>query len=196
MLSTRCGRKIEKQRDKTTPCHNTQLGSRFTFLTLLRRERRRTDPERTFFLSVSVRSSVRRRHGLRNSHLSRACEALQHCVFSHFSFHTCGGENEKTQTARLFRKKRRADRHHELPSVWVSIVCEARIAKLPPVTSMRMCYSVQRRCLQGRSGSRPPCSCECSANATQGLVSCMTLCKNIPPPPPPPKKKETRPGLI
>ena len=80
-----CGRKIENK-DKTTPCHNTQLESRFTFLTLLRRKRRRTDPERTFFLAVSVRSSAR--HGLRNSHLSRVCEALQRCVFSHFSFHT------------------------------------------------------------------------------------------------------------
>ena len=34
-----------EQRDKTTPCHNTQLESRFTFLTLLRRERRQTDPD-------------------------------------------------------------------------------------------------------------------------------------------------------
>ena len=117
-------------------------------------------------------------------------------VFSATSLSTRVVERTKRHNnGTILSQKMRADRHHELPSVWVSIVCEAQIAKLPPVTCMRMCYSVQRRCLQGRSGSRPPCSCECSANATQGLVSCMTLCKNIPPPPPQ-KKKETRPGLI
>ena len=94
VLSTRAVARSTTKRQNYTMSQYTstsELESRFTFLTLLRRERRRTDPERTFFLSVSVRS--RTRHGLRNSHLSRACEALQRCVFSHFSFHTCGGEN-------------------------------------------------------------------------------------------------------
>ena len=109
----------------------------FTFLTLLRRERRRTDPERTFFLSVSVRS--RTRHGLRNSHLSRACEALHTHYSTALCFqpllfpHVWWRELKDTMTARFFRKSRRADRQHELPSVWVSIVCETRIAKLPSV---------------------------------------------------------------
>ena len=80
-----------KQRDKMTPCHDTQLESRFTFLTLLRRERRQTDPERTFFLFGSIECETR----IVNSHLSRACEALQRCVFSHFSFHTCGGRTKR-----------------------------------------------------------------------------------------------------
>ena len=152
-----CGRKIEKQRDKTTPCHNTQLESRFTFLALLRRERRRTDPDRTFFLSVSVRSSARRPHGLRNSHLSRACEVLQHYVFLATSLSTRVVEKTKRHNSgTILSQKRRADRRHELPSVWVSIVCKARIAKLSPVTCMRRCYSVQRRCLQAGAIRQSP----------------------------------------
>ena len=39
-----------EQKDKMTPCHDTQL--ELDFASLLCRERRRTDPERTFFLSV------------------------------------------------------------------------------------------------------------------------------------------------
>ena len=71
----------------------SELESRFTFPTLLRRERRRTEPERTFFLSVSVRSRIRTRHGLRNSALTCHVHARRYSAnFSHFSFHTCGGE--------------------------------------------------------------------------------------------------------
>ena len=39
-----------EQKDKMTPCHDTQL--ELNFATLLCRERRQTDPDRTFFLSV------------------------------------------------------------------------------------------------------------------------------------------------
>ena len=193
-----CGRKIEKQsqRDKTTPCHNTQLESRFTFLTLLHRERRRTDPERTFFLSVSVRSSARRQYGLRNSHLSRACEALQRCVFSHFSFHTCGGEKD-TITARHDSFAKKAGRS----TAWASFRTRLGFDRLRGTDREAPTCHVHAKVLQrtapmfaGRSASgiRPRSSRECSANATQGLVSYM--CKNIPPPPK--KKKETRPALI
>ena len=96
-------------------------------------QRRRADRERAFTDCETLLSPA------------RACEALQRCVFTQFQPllfpHVWWRDLKDTITARFFRKRRRADRQHELPSVKVSIVCETRIAKLPPVTCMRRCYS-------------------------------------------------------
>ena len=55
-----------EQRDKTTPCHNTQVTTRkqiyVSYVASSRKKADACDPERTFFLFVSVRSSAR--HGL------------------------------------------------------------------------------------------------------------------------------------
>ena len=55
---------------------------------------------------------------------------------------------ERNNNGRFLSQKkaalRRADRQHELPSVLVSIVCETRNTKLPPVTCMQTCYTKQR----------------------------------------------------
>ena len=85
-----------KQRDKTTPCHNTQLESRFTFLPLLRREsRKKADGSRADILlfrfgSIGYKTRIAK---LSPVACMRGTTALQCCVCSHFSFHTCGGEN-------------------------------------------------------------------------------------------------------
>ena len=86
---------------------------------IFRKEGGQIGSEHSFFhSSASVRS--RTRHALRNSHLSRACEALQRCVFT-FQPLLCPRvwwrDLKDTIPARFFRKRRRADRQHEVPSV-------------------------------------------------------------------------------
>ena len=75
------------------------------------RERRRVFPERTFFLSVSVRS--RTRHETLTCHVHARCYTalcFQPLLFPHVWWR----ELKDTLTARLFRKRRRADWQHEL----------------------------------------------------------------------------------
>ena len=162
-----------EQRDKTTPCPNTQLESRFTFLTLLRRERRRTDQ--------SGHSSFPFRFDrVRDTD----CETLTchvhatrySAVFSATSLSTRVVERTKRHNNGTILSQKKAGGS----TAWASFrlgfdrLRDTDRAKLPPVTRMRRCYRVQRWCLQGRSGSRPRSSRERSANATQGC-----LCKNI-----------------
>ena len=76
-----CGCKIEKKEKKRhhVPIHN----SKAIYVSFVATSRKKADGSRgTFFLSVSVRS--RTSHGLRDSHLSRACWALQ-CIQFIFS---------------------------------------------------------------------------------------------------------------
>ena len=136
-----------QQRDKTTPCPNTH--------------RPRNSKEDLRFLRYYVAKEGGRIQSGHSSFPFRFdrvrdtdCETLTCHVharrytalcFQPLLFpHVWWRELKDTITARFFGKRRRADRQHEVPSVWVSIVCETRIAKLPPVTCMRRCYSVQR----------------------------------------------------
>ena len=100
---------------------------------------------------------------------------------------------ERHNNGTILSQKRRADRQHELPSVWVSIIScafarhgsrSSHLSRACEGATMATAYSADA-CLQGRSGSRPRSSRECSANATQGYVSGM--CN-----PPPPKKKKRK----
>ena len=90
-----------------------------------------------------------------------------------------------TITARFFRKRRRADRQHEL----LSSVSFARHGSRSSDRS-RACEGATAYSA-GAIRQSPRSSRERSANATQGLLTVSCMCKNIKK-----KKKETRPGLI
>ena len=82
-------------------------------------------------------------------------------------------------------------------TAWASFlngfVCETRIAKLPPVTCMRRCYSVQRWswCLHAGVIRQSPAQltwalCKCNARLTYGKCMCKNIKKK--------KKKRNAPG--
>ena len=130
-----------QQRDKTRPCPNTHgpRNSKADLRCYVAKEGGRIQSGHSFFPFLFDR--------VRDTKLSpvtcmRGTTALcfQPLLFPHVWWR----ELKETITTRFFRKRRRADRRHGVPSAKVSIVCETRIAKLPPVTCMRRCYSVQR----------------------------------------------------
>ena len=82
-----------KMDNKETPCPNTQLESRFTFLRLPHDVAKEGDPERTFFLSVSVRSRTRHEFETLTCHVHARCYSA---VFSATSLSTRVVERTKT----------------------------------------------------------------------------------------------------
>ena len=137
-----CGCKIDNRETKLhhLPTHNSKADLRFLHCYT---SRKKADGSRADILpfrfgSIACETRIAKLSPVTCMRATALC--FQPLLFPHVWWREL--KDTITITARFFRKRRRADRQHELPSS--VFVCETRIAKLRPVTCMRRCYSVQR----------------------------------------------------